>query len=99
MPAPMTAPMASMIRSPAPRTRFSPLSLSASSSVIGFRANSWLMGSVGDWRKQAVNVGVQPVGGVLRTENQAAPGIEGQADQIAADDDLLRRLRPIDVKP
>src|SRR5688572_27027256 len=90
MPAPMTAPMASMIRSPAPMTRFKDLSLSASSSVIGLRANSWLMSSVESWRKQAVDVDVQAVGGVLRAQDQAAARIEGEADQIAAGDDLLR---------
>src|SRR3954469_13679719 len=42
IPAPMTAPIASMIRSPAPRARFNPLGFSASStsSAIGFRAKS-----------------------------------------------------------
>jgi hypothetical protein len=41
IPAPMTAPIASMIRSPAPITRFRPLSPpSGMSSAIGFRLNS-----------------------------------------------------------
>jgi hypothetical protein len=40
IPAPMTAPIASMIRSPAPMTRFSDVSVSASSSEIGFLPNS-----------------------------------------------------------
>ncbi len=41
MPAPMTAPIASMIKSPAPRTRFSDCSVPslASSSAMGLRAN------------------------------------------------------------
>src|SRR6476469_6212580 len=42
IPAPITAPIASMMRSPAPRTRFSPLALS-SITAIGFRAKSEFM--------------------------------------------------------
>ena len=40
MPAPMTAPMASMIRSPAPSTRFSVCALSGSKSEMALRRNS-----------------------------------------------------------
>jgi hypothetical protein len=43
MPAPMTAPIASMIKSPGPMTRFSPDSPSGTSAAIGFRWNSWDM--------------------------------------------------------
>jgi hypothetical protein len=43
IPAPITAPMASMMRSPAPSTRFNVWAPSGSSSEIGLRRKSWLM--------------------------------------------------------
>ena len=39
----LQAPMASMIKSPAPSTRFSECSLSASRSEMGLRLKSWFM--------------------------------------------------------
>ena len=44
-----------------------------------------------------MDIDVQAVGRVLRAEDQPAARIEGEADQVAAGNDLLRRPRAIDV--
>src|SRR5712691_2339130 len=95
MPAPITAPMASMMRSPAPNTRFSacgPVE-SGCSSAIGLRANScdmwrWLVVS-GWWL-------VEPVSRFVGRDDELAARPERDANERRTRDD--RRERPIGLE-
>ena len=68
-------------------TRLSDRWVSASSSEMGLRANSWLMSvsrQRADRRGGRERTDVEAVGRVLRNEHEPAARIEGEADQIAA---------------
>src|SRR5687767_12380294 len=89
MPAPMMAPIDSITRSPAPRTRFSDWLDSASSmSAMGFRVKS--PGIVCRLRVGPALSRVEPVRRVIGRHDTRAVGTEGHADQAAAADHQLR---------
>src|SRR3954468_17217681 len=83
IPAPITAPIASMIRSPAPITRLSACSPSGIRSAMGLRRNNWLMRegfypeSLARHGEQPAQRDVDPVDGIGGRDRQAAGRVEG----------------------